>query len=146
MTFTINVVGATGVGKTSFINRHFNGEFNNDPKTNASIELYTNAGPVIFKLIESTSPVVADGYIVMFNLREKETYKYVHDCLNQITKPKVLCGNKADELDTVSTYDKPYDCEFYFISAKGMYNYEKPFYSLCKSLIPSFSGFVDVSS
>lgn len=149
MNFRINIVGAAGVGKTSFINRHLNGEFSSEPKADVSIKLYTNVGPVIFELIESTSPVVANGYIIMFDIGDHETYNYALNYLNQIFRPRVLCGNKADTLDISPIdlhYDKPDDCEFYLVSAKGMYNYEKPFYSLCKSLIPSFSGFADISS
>jgi GTP-binding nuclear protein Ran len=92
-----------------------------------------------------------DGYyigghaaIIMFDVTARVTYKSVPHWFKDLTRvceniPIVLCGNKVDAKDRKV---KPKDIQFhrrknlqyYDISAKSNYNFEKPFLYIVKKL------------
>ncbi|KAI3873040.1 hypothetical protein MKX03_018661 [Papaver bracteatum] len=91
--------------------------------------------------------------IIMFDVTSRATYDNVPEWYRIIRRlderiPIVICGNKVD--DVKNRQVKPADITFhpyYEISAKGSYNFEKPFLYLARwmaryiSCKPSFVAF-----
>jgi GTPase SAR1 family protein len=90
-----------------------------------------------------------DGYyiggqcaIIMFDLTSRITYKNVPNWHKDIVRvcediPIVLCGNKADVKDRKIkpksiVFHRKNNMQYYDISAKSNYNFEKPFLWLAK--------------
>lgn len=114
--YKIVLVGAGGVGKSAFIERHLSGKFiksyNSTSSTKESDLMFnTNYGPVKFKMLELPGQEKysshldrydgALGTIVMFGVDSSHSYKEVpywsHDVWRTCGKiPTVICGNKVD--------------------------------------------------
>jgi GTP-binding nuclear protein Ran len=158
--FKLILVGDGGVGKTTFVKRHQTGEFEKKYVATMGVEVhplpfYTNLGPVIFNCWDTAGQEkfggLRDGYyiggqaaIIMFDVTARVTYKNVphwHKDLVRICEhiPIVLCGNKVDCKDRKV---KPKDIlfhrkkglQYYDISAKSNYNFEKPFLYVARKL------------
>jgi len=93
-----------------------------------------------------------DGYyiqgqcaIIMFDVTSRVTYKNVPNWHRDLVRvceniPIVLCGNKVDIKDrTVKAksivFHRKKNLQYYDISAKSNYNFEKPFLWLARKLI-----------
>ncbi|KZS14265.1 GTP-binding nuclear protein Ran [Daphnia magna] len=122
-TFKLVLVGDGGTGKTTFVKRHLTGEFEKK-----------------------------DGYyiqgqcaIIMFDVTSRVTYKNVPNWHRDLVRvceniPIVLCGNKVDIKDRKVkaksiVFHRKKNLQYYDISAKSNYNFEKPFLWLARKLI-----------
>lgn len=127
------------------------------------LHFQTNHGPIIFNVWDTAGQEkfggLRDGYyiqgkcaIIMFDVTARVTYKNVpnwHRDLIRVCEqiPMVLCGNKVDMKDRKVkpkqiTFHRKKNIQYFDISAKSNYNFEKPF--LCK-LLKSFSIIIRVS-
>lgn len=99
-----------------------------------------------------------DGYyiqgqcaIIMFDVTSRETYKNVQNWHRDIVRvceaddgrsiPIVLCGNKVDAIKDRKvkakqvSFHRKKNLQYYEISAKSNYNFEKPFLWLARKLV-----------
>ncbi|XP_065400673.1 GTP-binding nuclear protein Ran-like [Macaca fascicularis] len=158
--FKLVSVGDSGTGKTTFVKRHLTGEFEKCIAT-LGVEVHplvfhTNRGPIKFNVWDTASQEkfggLRDGYynqaqraIIMFDVTSRVTYKnvptwhrdQVRVCENISI---VLCGNKVDiknrKVKAKSiVFHRRKNLQYYDISAKSNYNFEKPFLWLARKLI-----------
>ncbi|CAF1294333.1 unnamed protein product [Adineta ricciae] len=158
--FKLILVGDGGVGKTTFVKRHLTGEF--EKRYEATIgatvhplDFSTNLGRIVFNVWDTAGQEkfggLRDGYyingqcaIIMFDLTSRITYRNVpnwHRDLIRVCEhiPMVLCGNKADLKDRKLkarsiTFHRKTNMQYYDISARSNYNFEKPFLWLARKL------------
>ncbi|PWA72021.1 GTP-binding nuclear protein Ran-3 [Artemisia annua] len=149
------------VGKTTFVKRHLTGEFEKRYEPTVGVEVhpldfYTNRGKIIFYCWDTAGQErfggLRDGYyvhgqcaIIMFDVTARITYKNVPSWHRDICRvceniPVVLCGNKVDVKNrqvkpNMITFHRKKNLQYYEISAKSNYNYEKPFLYLAKKLV-----------
>jgi GTP-binding nuclear protein Ran len=116
----------------------------------------TNAGEVCFNVWDTAGQEkfggLRDGYyikgncaIIMFDVTSRVTYKNVpswHKDLVRVCEgiPIVLCGNKVDIKDRKVkpkqiTFHRKKNLQYYEISAKSNYQFERPFLYLGRKLI-----------
>ncbi|KAG0073059.1 GTP-binding nuclear protein gsp1/Ran [Linnemannia elongata] len=158
--FKLILVGDGGSGKTTFIKRHLSGEFEKMYIATMGVEVHplkfaTNFGEITFETWDTAGQEkfggLRDGYyiegkcgIIMFDLTSRITYKNVPNWHRDLTRvcgniPIVLCGNKVDIKErkvkpkTIDFHRKK-SIQYYDISAKSNYNYEKPFLWLSRKL------------
>ncbi|KAL1406262.1 GTP-binding nuclear protein gsp1/Ran [Vanrija albida] len=131
-----------------------------DPSTTLGVEVHplkfhTNVGTIVFNVWDTAGQEkfggLRDGYyiqgkcgIIMFDVTSRITYKNVpnwHRDLERVceTIPIVLCGNKVDvkerKVKTGNvTFHRKKNLQYYEISAKSNYNFEKPFLWLARKL------------
>lgn len=158
--FKLVLVGDGGTGKTTFVKRHLTGEFEKKYVATLGVEVHplkfcTNHGEIMFDVWDTAGQEkfggLRDGYyinglcaIIMFDVTSRVTYKNVpnwHRDLFRVCEdiPMVLCGNKVDMRDRKVkakniTFHRKKNIQYYDISAKSNYNYEKPFLWLAKQL------------
>ena len=158
--FKLVIIGDGGVGKTTFVKRHISGEFQKPyiPTKGAEvseIEFMTNRGKILFKIWDTAGQekfgslrecyyVDANCAIIMFDLSSRQTYKNVPKWHKDLTKiceniPIVLVGNKADVKERKLkarqiTFHRKRNLQYYDISAKSNYQYEKPFIWILRQL------------
>lgn len=150
--FKLLLVGDEGVGKTTFLKRHWTGE--SVPTLDLEVRpllFHTNRGPMKFNVWDiPPSKSFRDSYcvqgqcaIIMFDVTSRESYKNVskwHRNLTRVCKdiPIVLCGNKVDkEGRTVRARRVPFigeNSQYYDICAKTDYNFEQTFLWLAQKL------------
>jgi GTP-binding nuclear protein Ran len=152
----INVllVGDSGVGKSTYINRFMIGEFLTEhyptltPKNNMVIN-WTSLGKVQINVVDLPANTIdADGIfdvaIILFDNTRNSTYQSVESYYHQllVKYPNiyvVICGNKIDikTPKAVSNEEKRLyvskGLKYYDISAKSNYNFEKPFLSIIRN-------------
>lgn len=159
-TFKLILVGDGGTGKTTFVKRHLTGEFEKKYVATLGVEVHplvfhTNRGPIRFNVWDTAGQEkfggLRDGYyiqgqaaIIMFDVTSRMTYKNVpnwHKDLVRVCEgiPIVLCGNKIDVKDRKVkakniTFHRKRNLQYYDISAKSNYNFEKPFLWLARKL------------
>eukprot|EP00771_Trimastix_marina_P001924 gnl/Trimastix_PCT/3034.p3 GENE.gnl/Trimastix_PCT/3034~~gnl/Trimastix_PCT/3034.p3 ORF type:complete len:228 (+),score=77.15 gnl/Trimastix_PCT/3034:1215-1898(+) len=159
--FKCILVGDGGVGKTTFVRRHLTGEFEKRYIATVGVEVhplafYTNHGPIVFDCWDTAGQEhmggLRDGYyiggdaaIVMFDVTSRLTYDNVEKWYRDLTRvcdniPIVLVGNKADVKDRkvkprAITFHRKKNLQYFDISARSNYNFEKPFLWLSKKLI-----------
>ena len=161
-TFKLVIIGDGGVGKTSFVKRHLTGEFNKQyiPTIGAEIRrltFSTTEGEVHFTCWDTAGQEkfggLRDGYyqnadcaIILFDVSSRLTYKNVPLWYRDIKRvcpdiPIVLCGNKIDirkrqvKPSMVTFHLKHDELQYYEISAKSNYNYDKPFLHFARKLM-----------
>ncbi|OXA52789.1 GTP-binding nuclear protein Ran [Folsomia candida] len=160
-TFKCVLVGDGGTGKTTFVKRHLTGEFEKKYEATIGVEVHplvfnTSRGSVCFKVWDTAGQEryggLREGYyvqgqcaIVMFDVTSRVTYKNVPNWYHELDKmcpniPIVLCGNKVDIGDRKVkaksiVFHRKKNLQYYDISAKSNYNFEKPFLWLARKLI-----------
>ena len=156
--FKMVLLGDGGVGKTTFVNRHLTGEFEKKYIATLGVAIHplvfnTNRGIIQFNVWETPSQgcmpkdcfyIQSQCAIIMFNVTARITYKNVsmwyHDVVRVCENiPIVLCGNKVDIKDrkvkpAAITFHRKKNLQYYDISAKSNYNFEKPFLWLARTL------------
>ncbi|KAL9648900.1 hypothetical protein ABK040_003829 [Willaertia magna] len=160
-TFKLLLVGDGGVGKTTFVKRHLTGEFEKKYIATVGVEVhpltfYTSRGPIVFNAWDTAGQEkfggLRDGYyiqgqcaIIMFDVTSRTTYKNVPTWHRDIVRvceniPIVLCGNKVDVADRKVkpksiNFHRKKNLQYYDISAKSNYNFEKPFLWLARKIV-----------
>ncbi|GAB2269467.1 GTP-binding nuclear protein Ran1A [Dionaea muscipula] len=158
--FKLVIVGDGGVGKTTFVKRHISGEFERRYEPTVGVEVrpldfFTNCGRIRFHCWDTAGQEkfggLRDGYyihgqcaIIMFDVTARLTYKNVptwHRDLSRVCEniPIVLCGNKVDVKNRQIKakqviFHRKKNLQYYEISAKSNYNFEKPFLYLGRKL------------
>jgi len=159
--YKLLLVGDGGTGKTTFVKRHKSGEFEKKYIATVGAEVhpitfYTNKGNVRFVIWDTAGQEklggLRDGYyiqsnaaIIFFDVTSRNTYKNVNKWYTDLTRvcgtiPMVLVGNKVDVKDRkvkpkMITFHRKKNIQYYDISAKSNYNYEKPFLYLIRRLL-----------
>jgi GTP-binding nuclear protein Ran len=154
------LVGDGGVGKTTFVKRHMTGEFEKKYVATLGVEVHpllfhTNRGPIVFNVWDTAGQEklggLRDGYyiqgqcaIIMFDVTSRITYKNVPNWHRDLTRvceniPIVLVGNKVEIKDRKVkakqiTFHRKKNLQYYDVSAKSNYNFEKPFLWLARKL------------
>lgn len=160
-TFKLVLVGDGGTGKTTFVKRHLTGEFEKKYIATIGVEVhplsfYTNFGEIKFDVWDTAGQEkfggLRDGYyinaqcaIIMFDVTSRITYKNVPNWHRDLVRvceniPIVLCGNKVDVKERkvkakTITFHRKKNLQYYDISAKSNYNFEKPFLWLARKLV-----------
>ncbi|KAI5283326.1 GTP-binding nuclear protein gsp1/Ran, partial [Ascosphaera acerosa] len=146
---------------TTFVKRHLTGEFEKKYIATLGVEVHplkftTNLGVIQFDVWDTAGQEkfggLRDGYyingqcgIIMFDVTARITYKNVpswHRDLVRVCEniPIVLCGNKVDVKERkvkakTITFHRKKNLQYYDISAKSNYNFEKPFLWLARKLV-----------
>jgi len=160
-TFKLILVGDGGTGKTTFEKRHLTGKFEKKYIATLGVEVHpltfhTNRGPIRFNCWDTAGQEkfggLRDGYyiqgqaaIIMFDVTSRTTYKNVPNWHRDLVRvceniPIVLCGNKVDVKDRKVkpkqiTFHRKKNLQYYDISAKSNYNFEKPYLWLARKLV-----------
>ena len=147
-------------GKTTFVKRHVTGEFEKKYEPTIGVEVRpldfnTEVGKIRFVCWDTAGQEkfggLRDGYyihgqcaVIMFDVTSRLTYKNVPTWHRDICRvceniPIVLCGNKVDVKNRQVkpkqvTFHRKKNLQYYEISAKSNYNYERPFEYLAKKL------------
>ncbi|CAF0842219.1 unnamed protein product [Rotaria sordida] len=121
-----------------------------------SLPFHTNLGKIIFNVWDTAGQEkfggLRDGYyiggqcaIIMFDVTSRITYRNVpnwHKDLIRVCEniPIVLCGNKVDIKDRKIkarsiVFHRQNNLQYYDISARSNYNFEKPFLWLARKLV-----------
>lgn len=158
--YQVVLVGDGGTGKTTFVKRHKTGEFEKKYIATLGVEVhplvfYTKYGPIEFSVWDTAGQEkfggLRDGYyiqskatIIMFDVTSRVTYKNVPNWHRDLVRvcdniPIVLCGNKVDVKDRkvkakAIVFHRKKNLQYYDISAKSNYNFEKPFLYLARKL------------
>jgi len=160
-TFKLVLVGDGGTGKTTFVKRHLTGEFEKKYVATLGVEVHpldftTNRGTIVFNTWDTAGQEkfggLRDGYyingqcaIIMFDVTSRITYKNVPNWYKDLVRvcdniPIVLCGNKVDVKERKVkakniVFHRKKNLQYYDLSAKSNYNFEKPFLWLARKLI-----------
>ena len=167
----VNIIGDSNVGKSTYIHRHYTGHFLQEETKGENKEVtlpfYTNFGIIDTLCVESGGESVergergesvegkADATIVMFDVTDFESFRFACKLVEKLQsqdKLLVLCGNKVDckarivSPQHISTYLGNLDRrpQYYDISAKSSYNFEKPFVWILRQLISNDLMFVAI--
>jgi GTP-binding nuclear protein Ran len=158
--FKLVLIGDGGVGKTTFVKRHMTGEYEKRYIATVGVEVHplrfsTTRGNVVFNVWDTAGQEklsgLRDGYyiggqcgIIMFDVTSRITYKNVpkwHRDLIRVCEniPIVLVGNKVDVKDRKVkakqiTYHRRHNLQYFDVSAKSNYQFEKPFLWLARRL------------
>ena len=119
------------------------------------LKFTTNCGPICFNVWDTAGQEkfggLRDGYyiqgqcaIIMFDVTSRETYKNVPNWHKDLVRvcpniPIVLCGNKCDVKERKVkpkqiTFHRKKNLQYYDVSAKSNYHFEKPFLWLARKL------------
>lgn len=158
--FKLVLVGDGGTGKTTFVKRHLTGEFEKQYIATLGVEVhpmpfFTTRGQIRFNVWDTAGQEklggLRDGYyigghcaIIMFDVCSRITYSNVPKWYKDLTRvceniPIVLVGNKVDIKDRKVkakqiTFHRKKNLQYYDISAKSNYQFEKPFVWLLRRL------------
>uniref|UniRef100_A0A6C0ELN0 GTP-binding nuclear protein n=1 Tax=viral metagenome TaxID=1070528 RepID=A0A6C0ELN0_9ZZZZ len=169
-TFKIVIIGDSGMGKSSYVERFKSGSFLKEHKPTMGVEVsplgfFTNKGYVIANvwdcagkkelgMLEDAYWVGANGAMIFFDLTNPESYANTKMWLKKLrfvcpNIPVILCGNKCDLGARINradiTLQKSDKLTLYFdLSAKSCYNQDKPFLHLFRALFKARDlAFVD---
>ncbi|KAL8922716.1 MAG: hypothetical protein Q9208_005029 [Pyrenodesmia sp. 3 TL-2023] len=149
------------IRQTTFVKRHLTGEFEKKYIATLGVEVHplaftTNFGGIQFDVWDTAGQEkfggLRDGYyingqcgIIMFDVTSRITYKNVPNWHRDLVRvceqvPIVLCGNKVDVKERkvkakTITFHRKKNLQYYDISAKSNYNFEKPFLWLARKLV-----------
>ncbi|KMP09607.1 GTP-binding nuclear protein GSP1/Ran [Coccidioides immitis RMSCC 2394] len=154
--FKLVLVGDGGTGKTTFVKRHLTGEFEKKYIATLGVEVHpldftTNLGPIRFDVWDTAGQEkfggLRDGYyingqcgIIMFDVTSRITYKNVpswhRQKLTHITGDLTRVDVKERKVKAKTiTFHRKKNLQYYDISAKSNYNFEKPFLWLARKLV-----------
>uniref|UniRef100_A0A0G4F3N0 GTP-binding nuclear protein n=1 Tax=Chromera velia CCMP2878 TaxID=1169474 RepID=A0A0G4F3N0_9ALVE len=159
--FKLVLVGDGGTGKTTLVKRHLTGEFEKKYIATLGVEVHplefqTNFGAIKFNVWDTAGQEkfggLRDGYyiqgqcaIIMFDVTSRITYKNVPNWYRDLVRvceniPIVLVGNKVDVKDRQVKarqimFHRKRNLQYYDISARSNYNFEKPFLWLARRLL-----------
>lgn len=107
--------------------------------------LLSSAGQEKFGGLRDGYYIQSNAAIIMFDVTSRVTYKNVPNWHRDLVRvceniPIVLCGNKVDIKDRKVkaksiVFHRKKNLQYYDISAKSNYNFEKPFLWLARRLI-----------
>lgn len=138
--FKVALKGSEGVGKNSLISRLYTGDYGKGRvDTVVSIPYQTNKGGVVLDFIEEKAEVE----ILVFDLTSMDSLRSLKVYIEQKEEkvPFILCGNKVDldrrKSKAMVTAIRQLLSEgrilsYYDISAKSMYNIDKPVTAIIK--------------
>merc|ERR1711957_242710 len=143
--FKLVLVGDGGTGKTTFVKRHLTGEFEKKYIAMLGVEVhpmafFTNHGQIKFNVWDTAGQEklggLRDGYYITYSNVPKWYKDLTRVCENI---PIVLVGNKVDVKDRKVkakqiTFHRKKNLQYYDISAKSNYQFEKPFVWLLRRL------------
>jgi len=158
--FKCILVGDGATGKTTFVKRHLSGEFEKKYVPTVGVDVHplkfhTSRGLICFNCWDTAGMekfgCLRDGYyieaqcaIIMFDVTSKDSYKNVGKWYRDVVRvceriPIVLVGNKVDVAERqvkakMITFHRKRNLQYYDVSAKSNYNFEKPFLYLAKRL------------
>lgn len=158
--FKLVLVGDGGVGKTTFVKRHLTGEFEKKYIATLGVEVHpmvfnTSKGNIRFLVWDTAGQEklggLREGYyigshagIIMFDVCSRITYQNVPKWYKDLIRvcehiPIVLVGNKVDVKDRkvkakAITFHRKKNLQYYDVSAKSNYQFEKPFVFLLRRL------------
>ena len=158
--FKLVLIGDGGVGKTTFVKRHLTGEYEKSYIATVGVEVhplnfFTTRGQIVFNVWDTAGQEklsgLRDGYyiggncgIIMFDVTSRITYKNVPKWHRDLVRvcdniPIVLVGNKVDVKDRKVkakqiTYHRRHNLQYFDVSAKSNYQFEKPFLWLARRL------------
>jgi len=159
-TFKCILVGDGATGKTTFVKRHISGEFEKKYIPTVGVDVHplkfhTTRGLICFSCWDTAGQekfgCLRDGYyiqadcaIIMFDVTSRDSYKNVANWYRDVVRvceriPIVLVGNKVDVAERqvkakMITFHRKKNLQYYDVSAKSNYNFEKPFLYLAKRL------------
>merc|ERR1712232_460041 len=129
-TFKLILVGDGGTGKTTFVKRHLTGEFEKKYVATLGVEVHplvfhTNRGTIRFNVWDTAGQEKFGGL--------RDGYYIQGQCAI------VLFGNKVDIKDRKVkaksiVFHRKKNLQYYDISAKSNYNFEKPFLWLARKI------------
>jgi len=156
------LIGDGDVGKTTFLKRHKTGEFGKKYAPTLGVDVHrldfcTNYGVVRFNMWDTAGQerfggwkeayyIQSDGSIIMFDVTNKLSYQNVEkwydnftDAVGSENVPVILCGNKVDTRDRQVKprhikFHREKGLEYYDVSVKSSFNFEKPFLKLARQL------------
>ncbi|KAH6782097.1 RAN GTPase 3 [Perilla frutescens var. frutescens] len=154
--FKLVLVGDGGTGKTTFVKRHLTGKFEKKYEPTIGVEVhpldfFTNFGKIRFCCWDTAGQEkfggLRDGYyihgncaIIMFDVTARMTYKNVPKWHRDVCRTyQLYCGNKIDVKSRQVKakqviFHRKKNLQYYEISAKSNYNFEKPFLYLARKL------------
>lgn len=154
--YKIALIGSAGVGKSTFIKKHQSRSFDPTYIATLGVDVHrlcfnTNYGTIIFEVWDCAGKEkfggIKEGYwigskgcIAMFDVSSNISYKQMERWIMDFRRveqdvPLIVCGNKVDLKDRVVSQQAITKNSNYFdISAKSNYNYEKPFLFLARAL------------
>lgn len=158
--YKVVLVGDGATGKTTFVKRHLTGEFEKAYNATVGCEVhpmpfYTSAGEIKLMVWDTAGQeklgCLRDGYyigahggIIMFDVCARITYQNVskwHKDLVRVCPDAhlVLVGNKVDVKERKVkakqiVFHRKKNIQYYDISAKSNYQYEKPFLYLLRKM------------
>jgi len=166
-------VGDAGVGKTTFIRRHITGEFRKNYIATLGVDVspmsfQTSHGLVSLNALDCAGQgridhtycwAGTDACVLMFDVTSSISYRNVAWWYNHVRRlcgpiPIVLCGNKVDcdrkvPPHAITFHQKMHvtregPIQYYDISAKSNYNFEKPFLWILRQLVSDELTFVEM--
>lgn len=162
-TFKVSLIGPARSGKTTFIKRWRTGEFETRYLPTIGVEVFpltfnTDKGKIRLNVWDCAGdPKLAgleDGYwiqshaaLLMFDLTHSESFEVMkkkfedaNRMLGHANPAIVVCGNKADcaqhevSQRSILNWMKGKDLNYFNMSAKSNYNFEKPWLDLLRKL------------
>jgi GTP-binding nuclear protein Ran len=153
-TYKIIFAGDSNTGKSTYLERYRSGDFlvrydRTYGAITSVIPFHTSSGKFVFNVWDISSGL-RDGYycnadaaVIFFDKTNKRSFENVPNWIREITAVSpdvkiVIVGTKCDLPDSKVTYREIEDLignsnmEYYDISAKSNYNFEKPFLSLMR--------------
>ena len=153
--YKLVLVGPGGAGKSTFLHRHMTGEFRKHYVATLGVEVHpltfnTNYGLLTFDVWDCAGVEkfggLRDGYYIkgdcvmgMFDLTSRMSFHDVPNWVRSVHRvtgaiPTVICGNKTDLKSPIKAPQLPGTDNYFSISAKSNYNFEKPFLYLARKL------------
>jgi GTP-binding nuclear protein Ran len=160
--FKVVLMGPAEVGKTAFVKRMRTGEFGEAGDTYLPT-IGVDVHPITFNITEGLirlnvwdcagKPrlrglgdgylIAADAVILMFDLTDEASFRELKEYQETVKfhvpdVPLVICGNKADckhrEVSSQKISILKKESDYYDVSAKSNYNFEKPWLYLLRKL------------
>lgn len=143
------IMGHTGCGKTSLIQRLLTGSFDQNYKPTKRAEesrltIYTNRGPICFKVWETAASSQEELYnhvqcvIILYDVSSADSYNAVPKLVNNLVRvcpklPMAVCGSKFDLVrDSSKLWNM--NVELLLLSVKLRHNLVNPFLLLAKKI------------